>query len=223
MFDSIKNMLTKEKSSRVLNDAMTNQLKAYLEKLQAPVEIVASLDNGNKAHEMRHLLEEIAALSEKITARFDGTDSRKPSFSISRIGEAPRIRFAGIPLGHEFTSLVLALLHTGGHPPKLDPGIIEQIKALNGPLHFETYITMTCHNCPDGVQALNTLAALNPGISHTMIDGNMFLSEIDHHKIKVVPTIHLNGSFFDQGRKSVLDYLERINKGAQEREAGKNA
>ena len=208
--NAIKNIFNKNASQRMLDDAMTSQLKTYLEKLQVPIELVATLDDSKKAYEMRALLDEISALSDKIILRHDGNDVRKPSFSVNRPGEAARIRFAGLPMGHEFTSLILALLQTGGHPPKIEAEVIERIRSLKAPLNFETYITMSCHNCPDGVQALNMMAVLNPGISHTMIDGNMFLSEIEQHKIKAVPTVFLNGAFFDQGRKTVVDYLEKL-------------
>ncbi|MEI7429170.1 MAG: thioredoxin family protein [Betaproteobacteria bacterium] len=210
MFSAIKSFLDKRQSTRIIDAALTAQLKTYLEKLRTPVELVASLDDSSKAMEMRTLLAEIVILSDKIVLREDGSEARTPSFSIARPGEAARIRFAGIPLGQEFTSLVLALLHTGGHPPKVEPEIIEQIRAIGGPLDFATYMTLSCHNCPDVVQALNLMAVVNPAISHTMIDGALFLSEIDQFKIKVVPTVHLNGQFFDQGRKTVEQYIEKI-------------
>ena len=208
--DTIKNLFKKDKTRKILDDTLTDQLAGHLERLQPPIELAMSLDNSDMAREMRALLEEVAVLSEKINLRHDGDNVRKPSFSIARIGETPRIRFACIPLGHEFTSLVLALLHTGGYPPKVEPEVIEQIRALTGSYHFESFITMSCCNCPDGVQLLNMMAALNPGISHTVIDGNMFLPEIDQHKIKAVPTAHLNGHFFGQGRKTIVEYLAKI-------------
>ena len=138
----------------MLDAAIKGQLKSYLERLQQPIELVASLDDGTKSQELHALLEDIDQLSDKVQIRLDGYDERRPSFTVGRPGESARIRFAGIPLGHEFTSLVLALLQTGGHPPKVDASVIEQIRAISGTFHFETYISLSCHNCPDVVQAL---------------------------------------------------------------------
>jgi hypothetical protein len=142
----------------MLNDTLKTQLAAYLQRLTQPVEIVASLDERAASAEMRALLDEIAALSPLIGVRRDGADARRPSFSISRAGQAMGIRFAAIPMGHEFTSLVLALLQAGGHPPKLEQDMIEQIRALDGDFAFETYMSLSCHNCPDVVQALILMA-----------------------------------------------------------------
>jgi alkyl hydroperoxide reductase subunit F len=163
----------------MLDAAIKPQLSAYLEKLQTPIELVASLDASDAARQMRELLADIAALSPKVSVREDGNDARKPSFSVGRPNEAARIRFAGIPMGHEFTSLVLALLQTGGHPPKVDAAVIEQIKSLPGKFRFETYISLSCHNCPDVVQALNLMAVLNPGVESVMIDGALFQDEVE--------------------------------------------
>ncbi|MEI7429171.1 MAG: alkyl hydroperoxide reductase subunit F [Betaproteobacteria bacterium] len=205
----------------MLDNAMLVQLKTYLEMLQAPVEVVASLDASSKSQEMRALLDNIAKVSRKIHLRYDGEYARKPSFSVGVPGETPRIRFAAVPMGHEFSSLVLALLHTGGHPPKLEPDVVDEIRSICGNFRFETFISLSCHNCPDVVQSLNLMAALNPGISHTMIDGMLFKDEIEQHKIMAVPTIHLNGEFFSQGRKTVEEIVAKIDTGVIAREAGK--
>jgi alkyl hydroperoxide reductase subunit F len=210
LIDTIKSYFGKQEPSRMLDEPTTTQLQKHFELLRHPVELVASLDDSPKAREMSALLSELAQLSGQISVREDGDDVRKPSFSVALPGEPARIRFAGIPLGHELTSLVLALLHTGGHPPKIEPAVIESIRALPGGLHFETYITLSCHNCPDVIQALNLLSAVNPGISHTMIDGNLFKSEIDQHKIDAVPTITLNGEYFDRGRKTPEEVIAKI-------------
>ncbi|MBS1191741.1 MAG: alkyl hydroperoxide reductase subunit [Rhodocyclaceae bacterium] len=197
------------------------QLKAYLEKLQRPIELVASLDDSPKAREMADLLQEIAECSDKIGLRRDGDADRRPSFAIGLPGEAARISFAGIPLGHEFTSLVLALLQVGGHPPKVEVEVIEQIKALPGPFRFETFVSLSCHNCPDVVQALNLMAVLNPGISHTMIDGALFQDEVESRRIMAVPTVFLNGEEFGQGRMGIEEIVARLDTGATARDAEK--
>ena len=203
----------------MLDATIKTQLAAYLEKLQAPIELVASLNDSAAATQMRELLAEIAALSPKVSVRFDGNDSRKPSFSVGRVGDSSRIRFAGIPMGHEFTSLVLALLQTGGHPPKVDAAVIEQAQDLKGALRFETYISLSCHNCPDVVQALNLMAVLNPGIESVMIDGALFQGEVSARKVMAVPTVLLNGEPFGQGRMTIEEILAKLDTGAAARVA----
>jgi len=207
----------------MLDTAIKTQLKAYLEKLQVPIELVASLDDSAKANEIRALLHDIVELSDKVSIAGDGHDARQPSFSVVRKGEAPRIRFAGVPMGHEFTSLVLALLQTGGHPSKLDAEVIEQIRQLPGDYAFETYVSLSCQNCPDVVQALNTMAAINPRISHVMIDGALYQSEVEARNIMAVPAVYLNGELFHQGRTSIEEVLTRLDAGASERAAAKIA
>ncbi len=205
----------------MLDDAIKTQLTAYLEKLQQPIELVASFDDSAKAQEMRALLLDITTLSDKVSLRENGNAALKPSFAIGRPGEEARIRFAGIPMGHEFTSLVLALLQSGGHPPKVDAELVEQIRALPGKFHFETFISLSCHNCPDVVQALNLMAVLNPGVSSVMIDGAMFQNEVDTRKIMAVPTVFLNGKPFGQGRMTIEEIIAKVDTGATAREAAK--
>ena len=207
----------------MLDNTIKAQLAAYLEKLQQPIELVATLDDSEASRQMSGLLEDIASLSAKVSVRLDGSDARRPSFAVTRPGQAPRIVFSGLPMGHEFTSLVLALLQTGGHPPKVDAATIEQIRAIPGNHHFETFISLSCHNCPDVVQALNLMAVLNPGISHTMIDGALFQQEVDARQIMAVPTVYLNGEPFGQGRMSLEEIVAKIDTGAAAREAEKLA
>jgi len=208
----------------MLDAALKTQLQGYLTRLQQPIELLASLDDGAKSREMRELLEEIVALSDKISLQDENNAAaRKPSFVVRRVGSDMGIRFAGLPLGHEFTSLVLALLQAGGHPPKVDAEVIEQIKALPGKFEFETFISLTCHNCPDVVQALNLMAVLNPNIRHTMIDGALFQDEVTARQIMGVPSVYLNGEAFGQGRMSIEEILAKIDTGAADREAAKLA
>ena len=205
----------------MLDAAIKGQLKAYLERLQQPIELVATLDDSSKAQELASMLNDIATLSDKTLIRIDGQAERRPSFSVGRPGEAARIQFSGIPLGHEFTSLVLALLQTGGHPPKVDASIIEQVRSLQGNFHFETFVSLSCHNCPDVVQALNLMAVLNSGITSTMIDGALFQKEVDDRQIMAVPTLFLNGQPFGQGRMTLEEIIAKIDTGAVAREAEK--
>ncbi|WP_234086559.1 alkyl hydroperoxide reductase subunit F [Azonexus sp. R2A61] len=202
----------------MLDTQVKEQLKAYLERLQRPIELVAALGDDAGSQEMRALLDDIVACSAKVSLR-EEADARVPSFGIAVPGEAARIRFAGLPMGHEFTSLVLALLQTGGHPPKVDAAVIEQIKGLPGPLKFETFISLSCHNCPDVVQALNLIAVLNPNVTSTMIDGALFQAEVEQRQIMAVPTVYLNDAEFDQGRMTIEEILAKVDTGAAARAA----
>jgi alkyl hydroperoxide reductase subunit F len=203
----------------MLDDSLKGQLKAYLARVTEKLELVATLDDSAVSAEMRGLLEDIAAQSDKIALRFDDEDDRIPSFEIRRAGSTHGVRFAGLPMGHEFTSLVLALLQTGGYPPKVAPELIEQIKALPGEFHFVTYFSQSCQNCPDVVQALNLMAILNPRITHTAVDGASFQAEIEANKVMAVPTILLNGEPFGQGRMDIEQILAKIDTGATARDA----
>jgi len=191
----------------MLDSNIKAQLQTYLEKVVQPIELVASLDDGDVSREMRELIHEIAAISDKVSAREDGQFERRPSFGIARAGEAPRIHFAGLPMGHEFTSLILALLQTGGHPPRAEADALAQIRALEGEFRFETFVSLSCHNCPDVVQALNLMAVMNPGVSHVMIDGALFQAEVEKRDIMAVPNVFLNGQPFGQGRMELADIL----------------
>ncbi|QEI05119.1 alkyl hydroperoxide reductase subunit F [Pigmentiphaga aceris] len=206
----------------MLDASLKTQLKSYLEKVTQPIEIVASLDDGDKSREMLGLLQEIATLSSKITVIESRDDNeRKPSFSINRTGSDIGVRFAAIPLGHEFTSLVLALLQVGGHTLKLDADVIEQIRNLDGDFSFEAYVSLTCQNCPDVVQALNVMSVINPRIKVVTIDGGLFQDEVEARHIQAVPTMYLNGEVFGQGRSSVEEILAKLDTGAVKRAAAK--
>jgi alkyl hydroperoxide reductase subunit F len=203
----------------MLDANIKSQLQAYFERIQMPIELVASLDDSAKALEMRELVEEVAALSDKISVRLDGDDARKPSFAINRIGADIGVVFAGLPMGHEFNSLILALLQVGGHPPKEDAAVLEQIRALEGDYVFETYFSLSCQNCPDVVQALNLMGALNPRIKHVAIDGGLFQKEVEDRQIMAVPAVFLNGQPFAQGRMNLEQILAKLDTGAASRAA----
>ncbi|SFJ45812.1 alkyl hydroperoxide reductase subunit F [Caulobacter sp. UNC279MFTsu5.1] len=205
----------------MLDDGLKTQLKAYLQNLRQPIELVASLGEGAGSKDMLALLEDVAGTSDKVSLNLAGDDARKPSFAITRAAGDADVRFAGLPLGHEFTSLVLALLHVGGHPPKFDAEALDQVRALEGEFRFETYFSQSCQNCPDVVQALNTMAALNPNITHVAIDGALFQAEVEERQVMAVPTILLNGQPFGQGRMSLEQILAKLDTGATAREAEK--
>ncbi|KAA8998460.1 alkyl hydroperoxide reductase subunit F [Affinibrenneria salicis] len=198
----------------MLDTNLKTQLKTYLDLVTQPIEISASLNDSAKSHEMLGLLQDIASLSPNVILREDGNDERRPSFALKSPGKDISLRFAGIPLGHEFTSLVLALLQVGGHPAKLTPEQIEQVKNLDGEYHFETYFSLSCQNCPDVVQALNLMAVLNPKIHHVAIDGALFQDEVNARQIMAVPSIYLNGEPFGQGRMGLEEIVNKLDSGA---------
>ena len=207
----------------VLDDATTAQLKGYLELLQMPIVLAASLDSSPASAEMQSLLDETAALSDRITVERRDDAERRPSFRIERVGTDVAVTFAGIPMGHEFTSYVLALLQVGGHPSKEAVETLEQVAALDGDFHFETYFSLSCQNCPDVVQALNLMSVLNPRITHTAIDGALFQSEVEAKQVLAVPTVFLNGELFESGRMSLGQIVEKLDTGAAAKAAARIA
>ncbi|WP_226662148.1 alkyl hydroperoxide reductase subunit F [Microbulbifer aggregans] len=202
----------------MLDANVKKQLDTYLQNIVNPIEISVSADSSAKSAELSSLAEQIAELSDKISHKQESS-KRTPSMAIAPVGEAPRVSFAGIPMGHEFTSLVLALLQAGGHPSKADPEVLEQVRNLKGEFHFETYISLSCQNCPDVVQALNLMATLNPNITHVMIDGALFQDEVDQRQVMAVPSVYLNGEHFGQGRMSLEEIVGKLDTGAEERKA----
>ena len=207
----------------MLDNNLKTQLKGYLANVRHPVELVASTNGSAKSREMAELLDEIAALSDDVTVIRADDDQRRPSFLIRRAGTDIGVRFAGVPMGHEFTSLVLALLQVGGHPSKLSQEVIAQVQALDGDYQFESYFSLTCQNCPDVVQALNLMSVLNPRIHHVAIEGGAFQDEVEARQIMSVPAIFLNGEPFAQGRMDVEQILAKLDTGAAARTAEKIA
>jgi len=206
----------------MLDKDIRQQLAAYLERVQQPFEMVATLGTDAKSDELRELLEEVASIRpDKISLRTDGSDARVPSFTLARPGSGTQLTFAAIPMGHEFTSLILALLWTGGHPPKVEADVLEQIKALDVDLDFEVYMSLSCHNCPDVVQALSLISIYNPRIKTTIIDGGMFQKEIEAREIMGVPAIYQGGQMFHSGRITLEEILQKIDTGAARRDAAK--
>ena len=198
------------------------QLKSYLERATTSIEIVASLDDSEASSQMQSLLKEIADASKLVTVTESRADNlRKPSFSVNRPSENTGPRFAGLPMGHEFTSLILALLQIGGYPPKVEDDVLQQIRTLDGDFDFEIYVSLSCHSCPDVVQALNLMAVQNPRIRATMIDGSLFQEEVKSRQIMAVPTVFLNGTEFSQGRVTLEEILAKIDTSGVEREAKK--
>src|SRR3954471_16962665 len=205
----------------MLDDTMKTQLKGYLERVVRPIEIAARADGSENAQEMLALLNDIVPLSDKITLteHRSADNERAPAFSLSSPGQDIHLTFAGLPMGHEFTSLVLALLQVGGYPPKVEQALIEQIRALDGDYTFETYFSQSCQNCPDVVQALNPMAVLNPRIRHVAVDGALFQGEVEARRVMSVPTVYLNGEVFGQGRMDAEQIVAKLDTGANDRAA----
>ena len=206
----------------MLDASIKEQLNAYMDKLQQPIELVAAYDDSEKSQELKQLLDELEPMSDKISLRTEESEQvRRPSFAINRVGSDIGVRFAGIPMGHEFTSLVLALLQVGGHPPKASQEVIEQVKDLDGDFEFETYFSLSCQNCPDVVQALNLMSVLNPRVKHTAIDGALFQDEVEQREVMAVPSVYLNGKPFGQGRMTLEQIIAKVDTGAEARDAEK--
>jgi alkyl hydroperoxide reductase subunit F len=208
----------------MLDANLQSQLKTYLERVTRPIQITAHVDDGAKSQEMLELLNTLTTLSAQIQldVRRDGSE-RTPSFALTTPGQDIHLAFAGLPMGYEFTSLVLALLQVGGHPSKATAELIEQVRNLDGDYRFETYFSLSCQNCPDVVQALNLAAVLNPRIQHVAIDGALFPAEVEARQIMSVPTVYLNGDVFDQGRMSLEQIVAKLDTGSGKRDAEKIA
>lgn len=205
----------------MLENPIKDQLRIYFQNLQQTVTLSASLGEGEKSNELKNLLEEIASLSEMIVLTHPNDNARQPSFAISGSDGKESVRFAGIPLGHEFNSLILAILQAGGHPSKLSPETIALIQDLPGEYHFETYFSLSCQNCPDVVQALNLMSVINPRIHHTAIDGALFQAEVEERQVLAVPSVFLNGTSFAQGRMTIEEILSKIDVNAEQRDIDK--
>lgn len=204
----------------MLEQSMKQQLKAYLENLKTDIQLVLSLDDSDTAQKLHELAYEIAELNDKVSVIEDNNASvRKPVMQVVNPTKQTSMSFAGLPMGHEFTSLVLALLHSGGHPMKLEQAVIDQIAALDQDIVVETFISLSCQNCPDVVQAFNMMAAINPRIKATMIDGAAFQDEVTERNIMAVPTVYVNGEVFGQGRMSLTEILNKLDTGAAKKVA----
>ena len=205
----------------MLDETLQSQLRAYLTKIVQPVELIASLDESQGAQEMRALLETIASLTDTLSVRLDGQQTRRPSFQIRRVGTSTSLHFAAVPLGHEFTSLVLALLWSGGHPPKVEEASIESIRSLSTSLRFEVFMSLSCHNCPDVVQALTLMSVINPNVETVVIDGALYQDEVTARQIMAVPMVFLNGDLFGSGRMSLEEILAKLDTNSAEKERAK--
>jgi len=203
----------------MLDQNIKTQLKTYLERLESPIELVAALDGSEKSDQIKELVTEIAELSDQVSARFDGENSRRPSFGVAKAGQQPRVFFAGLPMGHEFTSLILALLQVSGYTAKVSDEVLAQIKGLNVAANFDVFVSLSCHNCPDVVQALNLIAIHNPNSTATMIDGGFFQDEVEQRKIMAVPMLFQDGEHIGQGRMTLEEIVAKLDTGSAAKDA----
>jgi len=208
----------------VINADLLAQFAGLVDKIVHPIEFRSVLDDSPKSDDLREMLDELAACSENISVTHGSASSdakRAPFFRIERTGTEIGVGFAGLPLGHEFTSLILAILQVGGHPPRIDDDVAEQIRGIEGEHNFEVFFSLSCQNCPDVVQALNTMSVLNPNITVTSIDGALFQDEVEGREVKVVPTVFRNDDVFERGRVGIEQILGRLDDGAESRAAAK--
>ncbi len=197
-----------ERFNMILDENLRSQLLPYMDLLENPIILKVDADDSENGQKINEFTDELASLSDLISKEKTNLN-HKPAFSIER-EDVSGLVFSGLPLGHELNSLVLALVQVSGRPPRIEQELIEQIKAIKTSLHFDTYVSLTCHNCPDVVQALNTMTILNPNISHTMIEGGMFQAEVEAKGIMAVPAVFKNGEEFHSGRASLEELLEKI-------------
>jgi alkyl hydroperoxide reductase subunit F len=197
-----------ERFNMILDENLRSQLLPYMDLLENPIILKVDANDSENGQKINEFTDELASLSDLISKEKTNLN-HKPAFSIEREGVSGLV-FSGLPLGHELNSLVLALVQVSGRPPRIEQELIEQIKAIKTSLHFDTYVSLTCHNCPDVVQALNTMTILNPNISHTMIEGGMFQAEVEAKGIMAVPAVFKNGEEFHSGRASLEELLEKI-------------
>ena len=193
----------------VLDNQIKAQLQQYLTMLEGDLVLKISVGEDKVSQDMLELVTELEKMSPRISVERVQL-ARTPSFSINKAGEESGVVFAGLPLGHEFTSLVLALLQVSGRAPKVDDSVIQRIQAIKEPMHFETFVSLTCHNCPDVVQAFNIMSVLNPNITHAMVEGGAFQDEVKAKDIMAVPTVYLNGENFASGRMEIEDILKQL-------------
>lgn len=197
----------------MLSKDILNALKGYTAAMQLDVALVLQTGAHEKRDELKTFLEDIASVSDRITVveRDEPSKLRSPvSFLLEVDGNDSGIRFSGIPGGHEFNSLVLAILHSSGTPIKLDDGLKGIIAGIDEDLQFEVFVSLSCHNCPEVVQTLNQFAVLNPRISCEMIDGGLYPDLIEKRNIQGVPTVFLNGEIFANGKVDASVLVSRL-------------
>ncbi|MFW2178384.1 MULTISPECIES: alkyl hydroperoxide reductase subunit F [unclassified Moraxella] len=197
--------------SNQLDQSLLDAVKSYSERMTRPITFVLGAGEHPERAALVDFLSQVASTTDKIMLSQDVDATLSPmSFKIVSQDKDTGIVFSGIPSGHEFTSLILAILQSGGSELKLDEGIQAIIKNIKQPLVFQTFVSLSCHNCPDVVQSLNQFALLNDGISNEMIDGGVFQDLIKEKNIQGVPAVFLNGQPFASGKIDTAKIIEKL-------------
>lgn len=195
----------------MLTQDILKTLSAYTESMTQHVRFVVQTGSHSKRQELLDMLTAFAGVSDKLSIEERDAGLRSPvSFTLEADSQPTGVVFSGIPGGHEFNSLVLAVLQSGGRPGKLDPQIADSIAKINSQLHFEVFVSLSCHNCPDVVQALNQFALANSNIGCEMIDGGLFQNLINERDIQGVPSVYLNGELFANGKVEIAELVEKL-------------
>jgi len=206
----------------MLDADMKTQLTEVFAAIEQPIELVYDQSTHGNQSELVEMLQDISSTSSKITARSSGRNSASPAFQIERLGKATGISFRGIPGGHEFTSLILAILNADGKGKMPDGGIAGRIRNLKGPIRIRTYISLTCENCPDVIQAMNQMTLIHADFQHEMVDGGYVPDEVEAFGIQGVPSVIVDSKMIHSGRIHFLDLLTKLEEvfGTESPEAG---
>ena len=195
----------------MLSNDILNAVKTYTEKMTNKVLLILQAGEHEKRAEIKDFLTQLCSVSENLILVERNEGLRSPiTFYLEVAGKNNGIYFSGIPSGHEFNSLILALLQSSGTELKLDNSLTSMVKNIKDKLHFEVFISLNCHNCPDVVQSLNQFALLNENISTEMIDGALFQHLIDERNIQGVPSVYLNGKLFANGKIDTAQLIDKL-------------
>lgn len=193
----------------MLNAELNTQLTQNLPLLENDIALRLKVTDDENGKKVRTFVEEVASMSEKISLE-RAMFVKAPGFAICRKGEKEGIAFAGLPLGNQFPSFIKAMLEVSGYTAENDENLENRISSITKPIHFETYFCLDCDICPNVVQALNTISALNKNITHTAIESSLFHEEMDRRGVKTTPTIFMNGKEFSTGLITIEEILEKI-------------
>lgn len=194
----------------MLDTTLKVQTQQYLELLEGPVQLAMHIDESEHGKELEAFVKEICSWSDKLSYTYDEMIPYVPAFRLDPAGNKGRVTFAGVPVGHEYNSFILALIQTSGRTPNLPENTIQVVRQVSQTIQLTTYVSLTCHNCPDVVQSLNSLAILNPNISHTMVNGAWFKEEVEAQSIMAVPAVYKDGEFFLSGKQTLTELLAAL-------------
>jgi NADH-dependent peroxiredoxin subunit F len=194
----------------LLDESLLEQLKGHFAGLDHSYSFEVAPSTHDRQPELLELLNGLSSVSPKLSVATSGAPAQSVRFSLSRDGAATGVSFRGVPGGHEFTSLVLAVLNADGKGRVPDSGIVARVQRLKGPAKLRTYVSLSCTNCPDVVQALNQISLLHPGIEHEMVDGSLAESEVTELGIQAVPSVYAGDHLLHVGKASFGELLEAL-------------